>query len=244
MRIAYINAMISEPIGEAYKSGLERALHRADRDIALVSMDLHYGRAFSPRLMRRWLDSQNIQAVVLSGSEKNTTDRDDPWLQDYYSGLRDLLDYNDPQNWVGPPWPVLGICFGHQALGCVLGGDTARFKKRLGLIRCQVLPSAKNHPFFKGALPGSEAHCMAIHSDHVIRLPPDFVPVATSQECLIEAMAHQQWPIFSFQAHPEVDQGILRVPEEARDWSGVPESDFGKSDGPKILEAFCQYLKA
>ncbi len=244
MRIGYINAMVSEPIGEAYKAGLIRGLKSSGFPIEVVSMDLNYGRGWSPKQMSQWAENNQVAAVVLSGSEKNTTDREDPWIQDYYFGLKELLHYRgDPQDWMGPPFAVMGICFGHQALSCALGGETARFGKRRGLVAWSTLPTAKSHRFFRRALDEDRGRCLAIHSDHVIRLPRDFIPMATSLDCLIEAMAHRQWPIVSLQSHPEMDSSVLQVPEEAVDWVGVDPNDFSKSDGPKILRAFALYAK-
>ncbi|MEM3031031.1 MAG: GMP synthase subunit A [Candidatus Micrarchaeia archaeon] len=96
--------------------------------------------------------------------------------------------------------PVLGICQGHQLIAHYLGGKVGRGESaEYGIGRIAV-----DEPdlLFKG-LPSS-FNAWVSHFDEVKRLPPDFVSLAHSATCRIEAMKHKSRPLFGVQFHPEV----------------------------------------
>jgi len=43
------------------------------------------------------------------------------------------------------------------------------------------------------------------HNDEVLELPPDFVALAHSDNCRIQAMKHNSKPLYGLQFHPEVE---------------------------------------
>ena len=78
--------------------------------------------------------------------------------------------------------PILGICAGHQFMAKYLGGDAA---------------PAKVPEFGKSVWES--------HNDEVTQLPKDFVALASSENCDIQAMRHRDRPLFGLQFHPEVE---------------------------------------
>jgi GMP synthase-like glutamine amidotransferase len=244
--VVYVNAMRPESSGEAFAKGVRQSLDRTslkhDLKIDFVSLDIFYGRRLSPREMGAFARAHNASAVVLSGSGKNTTDRDDPWLQEYYEGLGDLLNLRPGREWLGPECPVLGICFGHQALAILLGGETSRFKQRAGLENLKPLNAAASHPVLSEFVRNKLALTMPVlHADQVVRLPNEFVPLLTSDYCDIQAMAHKQWPIVSFQPHPEIGSAVKAAPDERVDWESVASSDLDDHAGALVLDRFFEW---
>jgi GMP synthase (glutamine-hydrolysing) len=43
------------------------------------------------------------------------------------------------------------------------------------------------------------------HNDEVTELPPDFIALAHSDNCQVQAMRHKTKPLFGLQFHPEVE---------------------------------------
>jgi GMP synthase-like glutamine amidotransferase len=249
-KILYVNAMLDRESGEAYKQGLHLALNssRLAGSVEIVALDLMYGERVPARLMGVYQREVGADAVVFSGSEKNTTDRDDPWLRDYASGLEDLLGLRgrNVDDWGGPPCPVLGICFGHQALACYFGGETSRFTSRVGFVDSLLMHQGHRNPVLRRLLSAQPAiddrlSLAASHADQVVRLPPGFHLLLTSDYCEVQAMAHDQWPIMSFQTHPEVTELLKTSSTDKADWESYSRADFERQHGPALLQAWFEW---
>lgn len=248
LKVLYINAITEELSGEVLKEGARQGLASSraaeERGLDFISYDMFYGASERPGYMGRFAREISADAVILSGSDKNTTDREDPWVQDYLKGLRDLLEVPpEISEWTGPSFPVLGICFGHQALACALGGDTSRFTNRTDKVQITALPEGARHPVFKDLLPtgiGGALDVLVYHADHVVRLPEGFRPLFSSDYCTYQGMAHAQWPIVSLQSHPEMNSKFATLPDEVGNWKQGAEQ-LDQQAGPAILAAFCDW---
>ncbi len=96
--------------------------------------------------------------------------------------------------------PILGICFGHQLLARLFGGQLAHGRERQygpTPVRCD--PAAR---LFAG-LPAGQQVWMS-HGDHVSKLPPGFRATASSDSCPFAAYEAEDRPVFGLQFHPEV----------------------------------------
>ena len=194
--------------------------------------------------MASFAKANGVQAVVLSGSDKNTSNKADPWIPLYLAGLRKLLNFSEdaPEDWDGPEYPTLGICFGHQALAVALGGDTSRFSRRVAQMDIESLEPAKTHPVFSDILKAKgEINVIVTHGDHVTSLPPGFNQTFRSDYCEIHGMAHENFPIVSLQSHPEITEEFSRHPHGLKGWENIQHERVKHHDGPKILGAFLNW---
>jgi GMP synthase (glutamine-hydrolysing) len=98
--------------------------------------------------------------------------------------------------------PVLGLCYGHQWLAHVLGGEvrSAGERKEYGHTPIRVLDHAT--PLMTG-LPDRFSVWMS-HGDEVHRLPPGFRVTAASDTCPHAAMVDEARRIYGIQFHIEV----------------------------------------
>ncbi len=96
--------------------------------------------------------------------------------------------------------PILGICYGMQLTGHLLGGGVRGAEDReYGSARMTVV---RHDPLF-GALPGESDTWMS-HGDQVVELPAGFECLARTDQCPIAAMGDLRRRIFGLQFHPEV----------------------------------------
>ncbi|MBV8773260.1 MAG: gamma-glutamyl-gamma-aminobutyrate hydrolase family protein [Deltaproteobacteria bacterium] len=127
--------------------------------------------------------------------------------------------------------PVLGICYGHQLLATLLGGEVGRHDGEYGFAQLTVsevaLPFAQDGhstctyrlsaphlrfienqqtiraaSLFQGT-PRIQQVWMS-HSDAVAIAPPELVTLAATDRCACAAFAHSSKPLFGLQFHPEV----------------------------------------
>lgn len=96
--------------------------------------------------------------------------------------------------------PILGICLGHQIISEVFGGKTKSAEiESYAQIELNIL---KENGLFKGI--GNTLKVWASHKDEVVALPENFEILANSNKCDIEAIKHENKPIYGIQFHPEV----------------------------------------
>lgn len=99
------------------------------------------------------------------------------------------------------PFPVLGICVGHQFLGRHFGGVVAKTTPEFG--RVELAVDGGDHPLFEGV--PSAIHVWSSHNDSVIRPPAGWRMLAHSPDCPVQAMAHPTKSVVGVQFHPEVE---------------------------------------
>jgi GMP synthase (glutamine-hydrolysing) len=122
------------------------------------------------------------KGFILSGGPRSVYEPGAPFIQKYIfdSGL-----------------PILGICYGMQALTHALGG--------------QVDPSANREygpaeiqPLMPGTMLDVLSRVWMSHGDRITRLPPGFVALAKSGNSPLAAMGDFNRKYFGVQFHPEV----------------------------------------
>lgn len=129
-------------------------------------------------------------AVILSGGPASVDDIDAPALSMALLGLG---------------VPVLGICYGLQAVTRGLGGIVGRSQRReYGRAMLSVVDDSD---LFAGVGLGSKSGPVPVwmsHGDHVEQPAPGFVVLARSGDGVIGAVADRARRIWGVQFHPEV----------------------------------------
>jgi GMP synthase (glutamine-hydrolysing) len=95
--------------------------------------------------------------------------------------------------------PVLGICYGHQALTVALGGEVAN--TGTGEFGKTPLEIRERGALFQASDPHT---CWMSHRDAVHRAPEGFTVTASSPEAPVAAMEHRERGVYGVQFHPEV----------------------------------------
>ena len=155
--------------------------------------------------------------LILSGGPCSVYDDGAPQLDPTLLNLR--------RPGTDEPVPVLGICYGLQAMALTLGGVVEPSERReFGRSR---LVSHDETPLFDGVLEGSVVWMS--HGDHLTTLPEGFRVIAATDNAPIAAVAAGDQPHYGVQFHPEVvhtehgarllENFVLRICGCRGDWS-------------------------
>ena len=133
------------------------------------------------------IKSYNPNGIILSGGPETVNRRGAPKVP---KGLFDLKI------------PILGICYGMQAIAQEFGGKVLLASKReFGLAHLDI--HKETSKLFSGIKKKSINVWMS-HGDHVNSLPKGFTVSATSKNSPIAAFENSNLKIYGLQFHPEV----------------------------------------
>ena len=96
--------------------------------------------------------------------------------------------------------PILGICYGHQLLSYLAGGQIAAAQS--GSEYGKTALYVKENKLFFGV--PQQSDCFMSHTDYVKTLPEGFVSIATTDKCPSAAICNESKKLYGVQFHPEV----------------------------------------
>jgi len=106
-----------------------------------------------------------------------------------------------PEKLVGLDIPLLGICYGMQAMAQALGGRVEAAES--GEFGRTELTVTGDGGILLGGLP-AEQTCWMSHRDAVYEAPDGFVPIASSPGSPVAALESSERSMYGIQFHPEV----------------------------------------
>jgi len=125
-------------------------------------------------------------AIILSGGPASVYDENSPQLD------REILDEGIP---------VLGICYGLQAIAHTLGGKVERASER-EYGRASLTGIRGDSVLLSGISDGAQVWMS--HGDKVIEVPQGFTVSATTSDTEVACFESRDYPIAGVQFHPEV----------------------------------------
>ncbi len=96
--------------------------------------------------------------------------------------------------------PILGICYGMQLMGYLLGGKVGQTKKR-EYGHAELIIDDKHKLF---SMLGRKQKVWMSHGDQVLRLPKGFKKLAHTKNSKVASMCHPEKKFYGVQFHPEV----------------------------------------
>jgi GMP synthase (glutamine-hydrolysing) len=190
-----------------FGSQFTQLIARRVREIGVYSEIVSFDTA------RAALESARPKAIILSGGPASVTVKESPRVS------RALLEAGVP---------VLGICYGEQAMVAALGGTVEPAATReYGRAEIEVVSACR---LFDGLFPvGHKEPVWMSHGDRVTALPKGFRVVAVSGNAPFAAIADDERRLYGVQFHPEVvhtprgaaliENFVRRVGECTGDWS-------------------------
>ena len=185
---------------------IRAALERVDPDLEVLT------ERFSEVSLKRVRDL-NPSHIILSGQSH-------PWERYTPESLAGVFSVIWEAN-----QPILGVCGGHQQMALAFGAEVGLMgrlepgegyegaKRERGFFEVET----NNQGIFQH-LP-EKVTVWHSHFDEVKSLPPGFEASAANETCAIQAMQHNDRPLFGVQFHPEL-------------------FDDAHPDGRRILENF------
>lgn len=135
--------------------------------------------------------------LIVSGSLTSVLEKA-PWISKQEEFIRGWLDTGKP---------LLGICYGHQLIGRILGGESRVRRREPGEFGWSEIRLVGKSRLLEG-LP-ERFHSFSSHYDEVVTAPAPMRLTAESEACPVQAMEMTDRPVFSVQFHPE------KEPDEA-----------------------------
>ena len=126
------------------------------------------------------------KGFILSGGPRSVYEKDAPYIQDFifHTGL-----------------PILGICYGMQALTHALKGEVSSSQTR-------EYGHAEITPLVSDSLVSSLSKVWMSHGDRITRMPDGFIALASSGNSPFAAIGDMNRKYFGVQFHPEVNHTL------------------------------------
>ncbi len=172
---------------------------------------LDFGSQYTQLIARR-IREMNVYCEIYPYSISNDILNNHTWCGVILSGgPKSVLEDNSPRI---PEWvfttnlPILGICYGMQALAHQLGGSVeASNIREFGYAEIKVHPTDGflNQIYDKQSESGEALlDVWMSHGDHVAKLPEGFEILAKTNDIPVAVMANTQKHWYGLQFHPEV----------------------------------------
>jgi GMP synthase (glutamine-hydrolysing) len=135
------------------------------------------------------IKERGYKGIIFTGGPNSVYDETSP----HYTS--DILDLGIP---------VLGICYGHQLMAYMAGGEITSAEDSSEYGKTTVI--FENSVLFEG-LP-TESICWMSHTDYVRTAPRGFKIIAHTEKCPCAAMCDQSRNLYGVQFHPEVTHTV------------------------------------
>jgi GMP synthase-like glutamine amidotransferase len=160
---------------------------------------------------------QSPKAIIILGSSSSVHD-DLTWQAPLHEWVLTQLRGRTP---------IFGICYGHQMLAHLLGGEVG-----------YLYPSREKFRGFREVeFTTEKGSLFCSHREIVTTCPPEMKVIAKSDLVKIEGLAHQKYPVWTLQSHPEA------TPSLVADLNDEPNALSKLSFGWKILKEFMEHAR-
>lgn len=131
------------------------------------------------------IKENGYKGIIFTGGPNSVYDETSP----HYTA--DILDLGIP---------ILGICYGHQLMAYMAGGEitSAKDSSEYG----KTLVTVEENILFDGF--PEESVCWMSHTDYVKTVPEGFKIIAHTEKCPCAAICDENRKLFGVQFHPEV----------------------------------------
>ena len=97
--------------------------------------------------------------------------------------------------------PMLGVCLGHQAIGCACGGEVVRARRLMhGKLSCISHDGQGLFAGLKQNFAAVRYHSLALNET---TLPPELMVTARSEDGEVMGVRHREFVLEGIQYHPE-----------------------------------------
>ena len=192
---------------------------------------IDFGSQVTQLIARRVREQGVYSEIVPFNKAEEALERLEPKAVILSGGPASVTEFGTPR---APDWvfeaglPVLGICYGEQAMVAQMGGGVeGGHHREFGRAELDITADT---PLFEGVWKKGERDTVWMsHGDRVTRLPPGFKVVGVSKGAPFAAIADEKRKLYAVQFHPEVAHTprggqlignfVRRIAGLAGDWS-------------------------
>ena len=140
-----------------------------------------------------------FQGIILTGAHATLTQH-----YQYLDGMKRVIE-----NIIEHKIPTLGICFGHQVINKILGGEviTNPLGPEIGVSKIQLTIDGIIDPIFK-ELSGGKIKVYSSHVDVVSKIGDGVISLAWNEQTQFQATRYGNF-IYTLQFHPEYNKKIM-----------------------------------
>ncbi|MDF1664090.1 MAG: gamma-glutamyl-gamma-aminobutyrate hydrolase family protein [Planctomycetota bacterium] len=186
---------------------------------------------------------KEFAGVIIMGSPHSVY-ADLPWLPSALDAVAKLLEKDIP---------VLGVCFGHQMICTVRGGQVTKSNRgyEVGTVTLQATAEGLADPLFGPLFRDEEMLVNESHGDSVSVLPDDTIILAKNDHDGFQALRHSE-KVWSVQFHPEI--GLAEAKAVMEDYrpsleskglnvDNLLESAQETPDARSVIQHFVSYVR-
>ena len=192
----------------------------------------------------QYVDDEPVDGLVITGSSSSVCTDPADWVAPLLDNLQQLMNRN---------LPMLGVCFGHQALAAASGGKVEKHPRRreLGTTELFLTPDGKESLLFNGLT--SPFYAQETHEDVVTSIPEDcgYKVLAENEHNRFQSVQYSD-VIYSTQFHPEISAEVMKEyikvyanrSDEPEKVHSILENVRESSTGAQVMENFVNIVRS
>jgi GMP synthase (glutamine-hydrolysing) len=220
------DAILLLDFGSQYTHLIKSSLGRLGFNCIVEAAD------FTPTLLKtKYGKILTLKGIILSGGAQSVKSKNIPF----------------DKKWIASGLPILGICYGHQLLADLFGGEVKKVSKEFAAEKIKVL---RQSPLLRN-IPNTNIVWMS-HQETIVHLPDNFKAMAMTKNSLYAGIEDPERKLYGIQFHPEVShtkngqvilqnfcQAICRMtpesPWNAKDWTAEARRRIHAAVGNKRI---------